>query len=117
MNPSAAPTPLGLDASPCPTARNAAVLRCCEARERALLESRAKKLNYSDTIDRASEAYCDAMPDLSGYENIRDFIACTAHGMLNGAIDPIAGPKFLYAAQVAIGALSRQPKEQKQSAA
>jgi hypothetical protein len=57
------------------------------------------------------------MPDLSGYENIRDFIACTAHGMLNGAIDPIAGPKFLYAAQVAIGALSRQPKEQKQSAA
>jgi hypothetical protein len=57
------------------------------------------------------------MPDLTGYENIRDFIACAAHGMLTGAIDPIEGPKFLYAAQVAVGALRHEPKEPKKAAA
>ena len=50
------------------------------------------------------------MPDLAGFENIRDFIACTAHGMIIGAIDSIEGAKLLYAAQVAVGALHHQPK-------
>jgi hypothetical protein len=41
------------------------------------------------------------MPQLSGQESIRDFIACVAYGML---IKTIAGPdgaRLLYAAQVA----------------
>ena len=57
------------------------------------------------------------MPDLSGYQDIRDFIACVAHGMLIGAIDAIEGPKLLYAAQVASGVLRHEPKEQKQPVA
>jgi hypothetical protein len=34
--------------------------------------------------------------------------------MVIGAIDYIQGPKFLYAAQIAIGALRHQPKPEKQ---
>lgn len=40
---------------------------------------------------RAGEAYRCAMPLLLGYDNIRDFIACTAHGMLIGAIEESRG--------------------------
>jgi hypothetical protein len=41
------------------------------------------------------------MPPLSGDENIRDFIACTAHGMLIDAISGTDAARLLYAAQVA----------------
>jgi hypothetical protein len=41
-------------------------------------------------------------------ENIRDFVACVAYAMLFGAIEPANGSKFLYAAQVAYGAIKRQ---------
>ena len=92
-----------------PPARNAAVQSCCQARQRSLQQSEQANAEYLATKIRASEAYCTAMPDLSGYANIGDFIACVAHGMLNGAISPIEGPKLLYAAQVAIGALRQKP--------
>lgn len=112
-----APNPAVLEASTDPPARNAAVQRCCQARERSLEASRTKRLGYLDTQDNAIKAYCNAMPDLSGYENIRDFIACTAQGMVINAIDAIEGSKLLYAAQVALGALRYEPKEQKRPAA
>jgi hypothetical protein len=104
-------------ALPNPPVRNAAVERCCAARDRSLQHSRAKKLDDFHTKERADEAYRDAMPDLSGYENIRDFIACISHGMLSGGIHPIEGPKFLYAAQIAVCALRLEPKEPKKAAA
>jgi hypothetical protein len=107
------PTPAA-EALPNPPARNPAVQRCCAARERSLQQSREKKVSHYDTNEFADQAYCGAMPDLAGYENIRDFIACVTYGMLIHVIDAIEGPKFLYAAQVALGALRHQPKPQKQ---
>ena len=107
-----APTPID-ESSPNLTSRNPAVQRCCAARQRSLQESKAKKADLYDTKLHANDAYCEAMPDLSGYENVRDFIACVAHGMLIRAIDAIQGPKFLYAAQVALGALRHEPTSQK----
>ena len=50
-------------------------------------------------------AYRSAMPPLTGPENIRDFIACTAHGMLIEAIDGPDAARLLYAAQIANGTL------------
>ena len=58
----------------------------------------------------AGPAWVNAMPPLTGYENILDFIACAAHGIMLGAIDEKRGSKLLYAAQIALGALSREPK-------
>jgi hypothetical protein len=56
------------------------------------------------------------MPPLSGYENIRDFIACVAHAMLIGAIQSEQGSKLLYAAQVALCTVRNQPAPSKSAA-
>ena len=49
------------------------------------------------------------MPQLSGYDNIRDFIACVVNAMLIGAIEDNQGTKLLYGAQVALATVRRQP--------
>jgi hypothetical protein len=57
----------------------------------------------------ANLAYRNAMPRLVGYENIRDFVACVAEGLLLGAITDSQSSRLLYAAQVAQGTLRYQP--------
>lgn len=58
-------------------------------------------------------AYGCYMPKLSGADNIRDFIACVAHGMLIRAIPASEGSRLLYAAQVANAALPSQKRRKK----
>jgi hypothetical protein len=98
--------------SPSPQ-RNPAVLRCCEARDRSLQDSQDRNLDKYETSKRAEKAYRNALPDLSGYENIRDFIARVSHGMITEDIHAITGPQYLYGAQVAISALRLEPKNPK----
>jgi len=106
------------ESDPTQPARTPAVQRCIDARDRFLRESKARNEASTYSIKQlAAEAYCAAMPDLAGSENIRDFIACTSYGMVNGLIDAIEGSKFLYAAQVASGVLRHELKEQKRPAA
>jgi hypothetical protein len=105
--------PAATDTLPSPPTHNPAVQRCYLAHKRSLESSKKKGLDHYDTTTNACIAYRNAMPDLSGYENIRDFIACITYGMLFDIIDSVEGPKFLYAAQVAIGALRQQPKDPK----
>ncbi len=62
-----------------------------------------------------NKAFREAMPTLAGHDNIRDFIACVAGGMLSEIINANEGAKFLYAAQVASGALNRDTARQKRS--
>jgi hypothetical protein len=105
------------ESAPGQPARTPAVQRCVDARDRSLQQSKANNVSSYDIQKFAAEAYCAAMPDLSGYENIRDFIACTSYGMVNGLIDAIEGSKFLYAAQVASSVLRHEQKDQKHPAA
>ncbi len=65
----------------------------------------------------AGKAYRSAMPDLAGYANIQDFIACTAYGMLMNTISASDATKLLYAAQVALSTLRSEPKAPKSSTA
>jgi hypothetical protein len=60
----------------------------------------------------AGKAFRLAMPPLSGYRNICDFIACAGYGMLMGAIKSESGTKLLYAAQVALAPVPRESKTQ-----
>jgi len=85
----------------------AAVKRCCKAWKRAYDAKIAAKGYEFEAKEAASEAYRAAMPTLSGEQNIRDFIACAAHGVLIEAIEGKQGTQLLYAAQVASGALGR----------
>jgi hypothetical protein len=90
--------------------RNPAVEHCCQARQAAIAEATALGLE-THKIDKAGqEAYFKAMPNFLDYESIRDFIACVAYGMINGAVHPIAAPHYFYAAQVAVSALRQAPK-------
>jgi hypothetical protein len=86
----------------------AAFRRCCAAWQRAF-----KAFFDEDDLDpndqtmvylaskAAAPAFCSAMPMLAGEDGIRDFIACTAHGIAIDAISLDKGAHLLYAAQIA----------------
>jgi hypothetical protein len=78
-----------------------------------MAECRARNADKYEVQKQGADAYRNALPDLAGYENIRDFVACISHGLLTGDISLIHSPQFLYAAQVAISALRLAPKEKK----
>jgi len=109
-----------LSPGPGPNSSNAkaALRRCCAAWQRAFKACKDDPENADDEFDidaarAAAEAYCNAMPLLAGYEGIRDFVACAAHGILIGAIPQEKSSQLLYAAQVALGSLQferRLPK-------
>jgi len=91
-----------------------AIKRCCTAWQRSYdvcLEGKeVNAITRAFAINAASPAICKAMPPLAGRENIRDFIACVAHGILINAIPEKRANHLLYAAQVALSSLNREPK-------
>jgi hypothetical protein len=97
--------------------RNPAVEHCCQARQAAIEQAVTLGLEKHKVKDAGEDAYLKAMPNFLDYESIRDFIACVAYGMINGAIHPIEAPKYFYAAQVATGALRSAPKRPKSAEA
>lgn len=105
-----------LDASPEPPAQpgaSAAVDRCMEAWNRIYLPARANGGSNCAASYSAAPAFRAAMPKLNTPSDIRDFIACTAQGILIGAIDEKQASRLLYAAQVASGVVNRQEKDAK----
>jgi hypothetical protein len=85
-----------------------ALRRCCAAWQRSFKaymegdDATGGPLDATFAAKDANKAYCNAMPVLAGYEGVRDFVACAAHGLLTGAISPEKGGQLLYAAQVAL---------------
>jgi hypothetical protein len=94
---------------PIAASANPAVARCLNAWKCAYKKEFAKCEDEDDASEVAQKAYRDVMPSLSGYENIRDFIACVVNAMLIGAIEDNQGTKLLYGAQVALTTVRRQP--------
>ena len=101
-----------------PAAANPAIARCIQAYTDAL-QAYLRKNDNSFIAERiAKAAFRSAMPPLLGADNIRDFIACVAHGMLIGVIENKGATKLLYAAQVAFAAQTRtEPTRTPKSAA
>ena len=58
---------------------------------------------------RADEAYRKALPELVGYENIRDFIACVTYGMAHCNVTAFQGTKLLAGARLGLVALRQKP--------
>jgi hypothetical protein len=96
--------------------QNPAIRRCCLAEKRSRRDSSLKHLGIVETTVYADQAYRKAMPELVGYENIREFIACVGHGMVIGCVTAFQAGKLLYAAQVALSALGREPSPGKSQA-
>ena len=95
-----------------PSLKNHAVALCTAVWEKIHAATREKTKNLYTAERCAAKAYRVAMPPLSGYQNICDFIACTGYGILLGAIKPETGTKLLYAAQVALATIPQQAKTQ-----
>ncbi len=94
---------------------NPSVAHCCEAGTRAYRTAMGKGQDTYNASKAAHQAFRNALPPLSGAENIRDFIACVAHGMLIESIREDIGARLLYAAQVASNAF-RNTSSKKTSA-
>jgi hypothetical protein len=111
--------------------RNAAVERCCHARNRAifaameaevdrLLENpyhhgRSREQIAKDANDRpifieGVRAFMSELPDLDSAANVYDYTACVTHGMALGIIEPSLGPKLLYSAQIILTAKRSESK-------
>ncbi len=97
---------LTLEPLPDSSASRAAIRRCRAAWKRFyelyFEKNRDTFLARSHAANEAAPAYCAAMPALDSFENIRDFVACTAHGILIGAIPAQRSGQLLYAAQIAL---------------
>jgi hypothetical protein len=83
-------------------ADNPAVAACCHAFTRAFLATLDGDLrNEISARADGGDAYRRALPPLHGNPNIRDFVACIAHGVLINVLSDHAAGRLLYAAQVA----------------
>ena len=95
-----------------PSLKNPAVALCTELWQKTHAAT-MEQTKSPYTADRcAAKVFRMAMPPLSGYQNICDFIACAGYGMLLGAIKEANGSKLLYAAQVALSTVPRESKTQ-----
>ena len=95
---------------------NPAVARCMSVWKHAYQRELAKGQSDFMASHIAGQAYRRAMPPLAGQENIRDFIACVAYGLLIGAIDQKYAANLLYAAQVAHTTIRNQSATSKTAA-
>ena len=101
-----------LEAAFYPSLKNPAVALCTEVWLK-IHTATLKETGNVYTAERcAAKSYRLAMPPLSGYQNICDFIACAGYGMLLGAIKAENGSKLLYAAQVALATVPKESKTQ-----
>jgi hypothetical protein len=89
-----------------------AIARCRNASQKA--KEAYAKIHGPKAIDSyeaeklAHEAYRNALPALSGRNNICAFIACIADAVLSEAIFEKTSTRLLYAAQVALAGLPRE---------
>ena len=102
--------------NPIPVYQNPAIAKCSRAWRNAYEKEIANGTYEGSAARFAGQIYRRLMPPLTGQENIRDFIACVAYGLLIGAIEEKCGSKLLYAAQVAHTTLRGQSATPKTAA-
>jgi hypothetical protein len=103
-----------LEPLPTSSSSKAAIRRCRAAWKRAydicLENGGDNSMNRVTAASNAAPVYRAAMPALDSLDNVRDFIACTAHGILIEAVPAHFAGQLLYSAQVALGVLQSQAK-------
>jgi hypothetical protein len=89
--------------------QNPAVARCLRAWQRAY-----KKAINDDEDDyyakcAGDRAFLRCMPPLSGFDNIRDFIACVTYAVVIGVVRHKDADHLLAAAKIALATLRHRP--------
>jgi hypothetical protein len=100
-------------ASQNPALQNPAIAHCHQVWTSAFARIHKRERNEFLAANSAAERFQASMPPLSGHQNIVDFIACVGYGMAVGAIVENEGTKLLYAAQIALIAIPKLPKNPK----
>jgi len=98
--------------------QNEAVERCNRAWQRAYNKELANiDEDESDYPAKkaGNQAYLRAMPPLSGYQNICDFIACVANALVIDSIATCDAKRLFAAAKIAITAVRSEPAPPKSS--
>jgi hypothetical protein len=90
-----------------PAAQNAAVAHCLAVFKGTYRAEIAAGTDRIIAYERAGKSYRRAMPALVTGNGVDDFIACAAHAVLIGAIDPKEFTALLYAVQVVVSRSSR----------
>jgi hypothetical protein len=98
---------------------NPSVARCCRAYRtawRAVVNAPGvsdSDIDYDEAEDKGERAFANAIPPLVGLRNVRNYIACVAHGAARGFIDPKDVSSLLYAAQIAVSTCRAGSKKEK----
>jgi len=92
---------------PGPALQNPAVAHCCDSFVRAFQEELRIEGNDLNAEPFAQEAYRNAMPPLCGKQNITNFIACVAHGILLKIFHPEEASRLLAASRIAWSTIPR----------
>ena len=87
-----------------PALLHPAIARCIRANNEAYRKAREAGFSELSASQAGDKAYRRSMPPLAGREDIRNFIACVAHGMLLLIFDAKEASRLIYAAQVAYSA-------------
>jgi hypothetical protein len=105
------PLASNLKEQPSKPLQNPAISRCFEAwttvREQALANG---KTDYKARCE-AIAAYREALPPLSGAQNISDFIACVGYAITLDIIIQIQAESLLNVAKIALAAIPKEPKK------
>jgi hypothetical protein len=96
---------------------NPAVVHCQDVWQRVYQSDLKSRKRAEIANMNADRAYHRAMPSLSGYQNICDFIACIGYAMLMGIIRDDRATRLLYAAQLALSSVPRPSKTPDRAAA
>lgn len=92
---------------------NDAVAQCLRAWNITMKNERARLDEGESEYEaekEANEAFLAAMPPLSGYQNICDFIACVTQAYMWEVIRQKQAEHLFAAAKIALGALGLEPK-------
>jgi hypothetical protein len=102
---------------PATSSPNRAVTRCSDAFTRVYKAEMAKGSLEIMAIKRAGRAFKNEMPTLIGCDDIRDFLACVARGILLDAIDPVQASRLISSARAALKFAKNDADTQKPNAA
>ncbi len=83
-----------------------AIARCIMAKRYAYQYELAKGVNNKRAIRAGNLAFLRAMPPLSGFDNIRNFIGCVAHALVTGVLVPKEAVPLLAGAKAALHPVS-----------
>lgn len=97
------------------TQNHPAVQQCLAAARAAQAEAETRQQPAYECEQTFKEAYLEALPDLSTYQNVCDFITCVTYAMIIGVMYEKETKSYLYAAQVALSAV-RRPTAKAQAA-